>query len=160
MNYLINAILVLVISAIIVKITIPVILKIVKLKNLYDEPNERSAATTIVPTLGGVAIFFVATAQGDYYTLRLRFAPDYSQYDCEQRSDIDDPLNFTVLDKGIMLRQPRAGTIEVTPIALHRHEIRLVDDAALAANIRLANDNGRVVFTAGDTLYSLSLHPS
>lgn len=45
------------ISAIMAHFAIPVIVRISKEKGLYDEPNERSAATKIVPTLGGIAIF-------------------------------------------------------------------------------------------------------
>ncbi|GET33744.1 undecaprenyl-phosphate alpha-N-acetylglucosaminyl 1-phosphate transferase [Prolixibacter bellariivorans] len=37
--------------------SIPTLIKVARLKHLYDEPNHRSAATTIVPTLGGVAIY-------------------------------------------------------------------------------------------------------
>ena len=45
------------ISFIIAFFTIPVIVKVVKLKQLYDTPDDRSATNRIVPTLGGVAIF-------------------------------------------------------------------------------------------------------
>lgn len=38
--------------------TIPVILKISKKKHLMDEPEERSSHDTLIPNLGGVAIFY------------------------------------------------------------------------------------------------------
>lgn len=45
-------------AACIVYYSIPAIIRVAKLKNLYDEPNEeRKAANRIVPTLGGMAIF-------------------------------------------------------------------------------------------------------
>ncbi|MGB0883821.1 MAG: glycosyltransferase family 4 protein [Flavobacteriales bacterium] len=45
-------------AAITVYFTVPVIIRVAKLKNLYDEPNEeRKASKIIVPTLGGAAIF-------------------------------------------------------------------------------------------------------
>ena len=105
----------------------------------------------------GVAIFQVATQGGDYQTLRLRFSGDYTRYDTEWRTDADDPLNFTVLDKGIIVRSLRAGALEIASTAAQRQEVRVVEDAALATGMCLSNDNGRVVFTAGDTLYALTL---
>jgi len=36
---------------------IPTVITIAKEKKLYDEPNNRSAHTTVIPSLGGVAIF-------------------------------------------------------------------------------------------------------
>ena len=36
---------------------IPTVITIAREKNLYDEPNKRSAHTTVIPSLGGVAIF-------------------------------------------------------------------------------------------------------
>lgn len=46
-----------VIGFLLVFITIPVIVRISRLKNLYDEPNHRKVNKTVVPNLGGVAIF-------------------------------------------------------------------------------------------------------
>lgn len=53
----INIFLSLAISFSIVFFMIPKIIKISRIKKLYDVPNHRSAATQIVPTLGGIAIF-------------------------------------------------------------------------------------------------------
>lgn len=45
-------------AAVTVYFTVPAIIRVAKLKHLYDEPNEeRKASKIIVPTLGGVAIF-------------------------------------------------------------------------------------------------------
>ncbi|NBC82537.1 MAG: undecaprenyl/decaprenyl-phosphate alpha-N-acetylglucosaminyl 1-phosphate transferase [Bacteroidetes bacterium] len=56
-NHLVHLAIAMFSAGFIVYIAIPVVLKISREKKLYDEPNERSAATTIVPTLGGIAIF-------------------------------------------------------------------------------------------------------
>lgn len=45
------------IGLILVYISIPVIVRISKEKNLYDEPNERRINKTVIPNLGGVALF-------------------------------------------------------------------------------------------------------
>ncbi|MEI6143118.1 MAG: MraY family glycosyltransferase [Mariniphaga sp.] len=38
--------------------SVPIIIKVSHLLKLFDKPNERSAAKTAIPTLGGIAIFF------------------------------------------------------------------------------------------------------
>lgn len=60
--YLINLyfpfVLAFILAAVVVYFSIPAIIRVAKLKNLYDEPNEdRKASKKIVPTLGGMAIF-------------------------------------------------------------------------------------------------------
>jgi len=52
-----NIFLSLIISFTIVFFVIPKIIKVSKIKNLFDVPNHRSAAKQIVPTLGGISIF-------------------------------------------------------------------------------------------------------
>ena len=52
-----NIFLSLAISFTIVFFVIPIIIKVSKIKNLFDVPNHRSAAKQIVPTLGGISIF-------------------------------------------------------------------------------------------------------
>jgi len=44
-------------SLVITLIAIPSIIKVAEIKNLYDEPNKRGAHTSLIPTLGGLAIF-------------------------------------------------------------------------------------------------------
>ncbi len=60
--YLINLyfpfVLAFILAAVVVYFSVPAIIRVAKLKNLYDEPNEdRKASKKIVPTLGGMAIF-------------------------------------------------------------------------------------------------------
>jgi len=45
------------IGLVLVYISIPVIVRISKEKNLFDEPNERRLHKTVIPNLGGVAVF-------------------------------------------------------------------------------------------------------
>jgi UDP-GlcNAc:undecaprenyl-phosphate GlcNAc-1-phosphate transferase len=46
-----------VIGALLVYLTVPVIVKISKVKKLFDVPDSRKVNTTVVPNLGGVALF-------------------------------------------------------------------------------------------------------
>ena len=81
MENLIYFILVAVIAFVITAISIPQIVSLAHAKNLFDTPNSRKAATRIVPTLGGVAIFIGLTLGitlgGDgfpFYDLKFIFA--------------------------------------------------------------------------------------
>jgi len=57
MNIYFTIVLSLIISFAITWIIVPKIVKVAKVKNLFDIPNHRSAAKKIVPRLGGVAVF-------------------------------------------------------------------------------------------------------
>ena len=56
-SILFNVILSLTVSFIIVFLIIPFIIKAARVKKLFAVPNERSASSTITPTLGGISIF-------------------------------------------------------------------------------------------------------
>lgn len=61
MDNLLYFILVSVIAFTVTAISIPQIVKVAQAKGLYDKPNSRKAAKSIVPTLGGIAIFIGVT---------------------------------------------------------------------------------------------------
>ncbi|HNW51778.1 MAG TPA: MraY family glycosyltransferase [Prolixibacteraceae bacterium] len=46
-----------IIAAFLVYITIPVVVRVSKVKNLFDYPDERKVNKTVVPNLGGISIF-------------------------------------------------------------------------------------------------------
>ncbi|MEE4257638.1 MAG: MraY family glycosyltransferase [Bacteroidales bacterium] len=50
-----------VLSCALVIICIPAIVRVVKAKNLFDEPDDRKVHKTVVPTMGGIAIFIGIT---------------------------------------------------------------------------------------------------
>ncbi len=56
-EYIYTLILCFIISFVVAFISIPSIIKVVRYKNLYDEPENRSVHVLKVPTLGGLAIF-------------------------------------------------------------------------------------------------------
>ncbi|MBN2805905.1 MAG: undecaprenyl/decaprenyl-phosphate alpha-N-acetylglucosaminyl 1-phosphate transferase [Prolixibacteraceae bacterium] len=81
MENLIYFVLVAIISFSFTAISIPQIVKVSEIKHLYDTPNSRKVAKTIVPTLGGIAIFIGltlgVTLGGDsfpFYDLKFIFA--------------------------------------------------------------------------------------
>lgn len=81
MENLIYFVLVAIISFSFTAVSIPQIVKVSEIKHLYDTPDARKVATTIVPTLGGIAIFIGltlgVTLGGDsfpFYDLKFIFA--------------------------------------------------------------------------------------
>jgi UDP-GlcNAc:undecaprenyl-phosphate/decaprenyl-phosphate GlcNAc-1-phosphate transferase len=70
---MLNIILGFVFSFIITYITIPSIIRIAGAKHLYDVPDERSSHDTIIPTLGGLAIFIG-------FILSITFWTDFTLY--------------------------------------------------------------------------------
>lgn len=70
---IINIALGFVFAFIITYITIPSIIRIARVKHLYDVPGERSSHDTIIPTLGGLGIFIG-------FILSITFWTDFSVY--------------------------------------------------------------------------------
>ncbi len=104
----------------------------------------------------GVAGLLVATKDGQYRQARVRFDAAFTRYDFELRDDADD-LNFTVLDKGIIVSIPRDGVIEVAPSTPGGGAVRVVEDPQIRLFMRLVNDAGRLAFYAEHRIYAATL---
>lgn len=107
----------------------------------------------------GVAIFVVADRDGNYRQVRFRFTSDFALYDAEVRDDVDDPLNFTVLDRGMIISIPRDGRLEVTSAKPGDDRVREVDDDQIGGFLRLYTDGVRVMATSDKKIYAISLKP-
>ena len=107
----------------------------------------------------GVAMFVVADRDGNYRQVRFRFDSDVTSHDVEVRDDVDDPMNFTVLDKGLIISIPRDGRLEVALAKPGNDMVREVDDAQIGGFLRLYNDGGRVLAASGKKIYTISLKP-
>lgn len=104
----------------------------------------------------GVVMLVVANEQGEYQQARIRFDSSYSAYDFEVR-DVDEPMNFAVLDKGIIVSIPQDGRIEVVPAAPNSDSMRVIDDPSVKTFMRLVNDAGRLAFYSEKEVYWASL---
>ncbi len=107
----------------------------------------------------GVAMFVVADRDGNYRQVRFRFDSDFTSHDVEVRDDVDDPMNFTVLDKGLIISIPRDGRLEVALAKPGNDMVREVDDAQIGGFLRLYNDGGRVLASSSKKIYAISLKP-
>ena len=77
----------------------------------------------------------------------------------EVRDDVDDPMNFTVLEKDVIISIPKDGRIEVTSARPGNDLMREVEDAQIGGFLRLYNDGGRVLAASGKKIYTISLKP-
>ncbi len=106
----------------------------------------------------GVAVMNLADKKGNYTQARVRFSHNYLNYDIEFRSDVDQTINFTVLDKGIVVYLSSDNLIEITSSEPFSDAVKLVEDPQIHSYMRLANDAGRVAFTVDERLFTMSLH--
>jgi len=104
-----------------------------------------------------VAVFMVADKQGKYQQVRIRFNPNFSNYDIGFRDDVDDYLNFAVLDKGVVIYLLKDGRIEVTSTQAFNSSVRIIEDKQVGCYMKLANDGGRLAFFSGNQLFSMHL---
>ena len=104
-----------------------------------------------------VVMASIADNKGEYRQARIRFNSDFTHYDIDIRDDIDYPMNFAVLDKGVIISIPGDGTLEITPNTPESDQVRIVEDKQVVGNIQLINDNGRLGAFLGSELYALRL---
>jgi hypothetical protein len=106
---------------------------------------------------GGVLM--VLTAKNSTYDrLVFRFDENLSSYDTRVIADVTPAgLNFVTLDSGICVSLTEEEDLELFSAAKGSTKTRIVKDKALGGDMRLYKRAGKVVFTRGDKLFSLSL---
>lgn len=105
----------------------------------------------------GVVVFYLVNQKGDYQQARIRFTEDFSAYDIEFREDIDEPLNFTVLDKGIVAYIANDGLMEISSSMAFSNTLRRVEDKQIASIMKLSSDGDRMLFFSEKKLYQMLL---
>ena len=115
------------IGFLIVYYIIPFIIKVARVKKLFDVPNERSATQKVVPTLGGVAILL-----GFFVSLIL----------CSGKADIDDLkylLAAVIVMFGVGLKDDLLGTSALRKLSV---ELAVAFGLVVLGNYRLTNLHG------------------
>ncbi len=105
----------------------------------------------------GVIYMVIADDKGEYKQLRLRFNDEFNDYDVELRSDIENFLNFTTLQKNIIVSIPEDGRLEVSSSRPAQMSIRQVEDAQISSQMRLYNDRGNAAIISANKIYSINL---
>lgn len=68
-----------------------------------------------------------------------------------------ESLNFVTLDSGLCVCLTEDETLELFFAAKGSNKSRVVSDPVLSGEMRLYKKGGKIVFTKGDKLFSLSL---
>lgn len=103
-------------------------------------------------------LMVVGSLKGVYNRYIFRFDDAYSSYDMRVIADITpNGLNFVTLDTGLCVCLNEDETLELFFAAKGSNKSRVVSDPALSGEMRLYKKGGKIVFTKGDKLFSLSL---
>lgn len=106
----------------------------------------------------GVLMVLGSKNKGTYDRLVIRFDEDFTSYDVRVVPDITPTgLNFVTLDTGICVSMTEDENLEVFSRVKGASKVRVVVDSALAGDMKLCKLGGKVGFTRGDRLFSLSL---
>lgn len=106
----------------------------------------------------GTALVVVAAKNGTQHRFVFRFDPSFSVYDVRLVPDIPAYApNFTVTDTGVVVMLNENTDIEVFHAARGAQGLRVIQDAALDASMRLVALDGRVGCLYGSTLYSMRM---
>lgn len=111
---------------------------------------------------GGVLMVLGAQAKtGRYDRLVFRFDPeeDYRVYDLRVVEDISasDAINFVTLDSGVCVCLNEEDKLEAFSAKKDKPGLRIIEDKALGADVRLMLVGGKAGFERGGKLYQLSL---
>lgn len=106
---------------------------------------------------GGV-FMAVGARDGKYDRFVLRFDDEFQTYDVRVVEDIaPSGLNFITLATGICVALTEDETLEAFSARKGATNIRVVEDAALGNDMRLAKVGGKAGFTRGGRVYQVSL---
>lgn len=100
----------------------------------------------------------VGHKKGQFDKIILRFNQNYSSYHCRILEDVDQgSINFTTIPSthGLTISINDDGTLEIfsrDPVAA---KMKVIQDPAIDASMRLCKDGTRVLFFKGKSLYSL-----
>lgn len=103
-------------------------------------------------------LMVVGFTKGVYNRWIFRFDDGFQTYDTRVITDIKpEGLNFVTLDSGICVSITEDETLELFPNTKGVNKSRVVTDPGLSGEMRLSKKAGKVVFSRGNKLYSLSL---
>jgi len=99
-----------------------------------------------------------ANKDGKLNRLVFRFADDFSDYDVRLVKDIANVgINFVVLDSGVCVLMDEEENIEVFRSKPGKIQVMKVEDDSLGGDMRLIRWGGKLGFTRGSGLYTLSM---
>lgn len=105
-------------------------------------------------------LMVIGSKKGTYNRFVFRFSPGFSDnsYDCRIVPDVAYiGLNFTVLDNGITVCMTEDEQLEIFSNAKGSSGVKLVDDPAIDAGMKLFHNGTQLLFAKGNKLYSATM---
>jgi hypothetical protein len=119
---------------------------------------ELDAVKALYAKFDSGVLMVVGALKGVYNRYIFRFDESFSSYDMRVIADISPAeLNFVTLDSGLCVSLTEDETLEMFSASKDSKKSRVVTDPVLNGDMRLYKKGGKVVFTKGDKLFSLSL---
>ena len=104
-------------------------------------------------------LMVVGVYGGKYDRFVVRFDSAYQTYDVRIVQDITYAgLNFVTLDNGVCIHLNENEELEIFSNRKDTTSLRVLSDAAMQG-ARLFKNGAQVLFSKGDTLYSMTLKP-
>jgi len=93
-----------------------------------------------------------------YDRIILTFDVKYDKYRCVIQDDVDfQPVNFTVLDSGVVIQITDDDGIEIFYNTPTKGDLKRVEDPAIDSSMRLTKDGTSVLFFKGNKLHSMKM---
>lgn len=105
-------------------------------------------------------IMVLDSKKGQHDRLIFRFSNDWSSYDVRKVENVlPIGLNFTVLDKGIVVCMTENEKIEIFSNIKDSASIKVISDPAIDIEMKLCHSGNQVRFSHGNKLYSFAVRP-
>lgn len=100
---------------------------------------------------------FIGYKNGDYFKVTLIFNDDFSKYKVKVVPTDYVPLNFIVLDNGVVVSINDDSSIEIFTNNIDKNDIKKIKDPEINTSMRLYKDGMTVMFTSGNKAYKIRM---
>ena len=104
------------------------------------------------------ACVLIGQKANKYDRIILTFDASYNKYRCVIQEDVDFlPVNFTVLDSGIVIQITDDDAVEIFFNDPEKQNLKRIEDPAIDSSMRLCKDGTRLLFFKGNKLHSMKM---
>ncbi|MHA2043411.1 MAG: hypothetical protein ACW99G_01380 [Candidatus Thorarchaeota archaeon] len=98
------------------------------------------------------------TANGEYDRFTIRFSSDRTKYDLRKTENIAyTGINFAVADHGVCVLMNEEEKIEAFSNIRNVSEMKVIDDPAVGADMKLFKDGSSILFAQDNKLFSIKM---
>jgi len=92
-----------------------------------------------------------------YHRFVLRFDEDYKNYDCQLANDVDNTINFVVLENGVAIMINEDGALEMMHNKPGQSKATIIKDPDIHSGMTLTKHGQDVLFYQGKSLFRLKM---